>query len=335
MTVPIEISQSLVAAGLADDPADLKFIPLTGGVSSDIWRVTGGHRPICVKRARGQLAVAAIWKVPIERNHYEAEFLRVVSADVPGFAPELLAEDEARGLIVLPFLDPTEWQLWKPKLLNGQVDIEVARHVGMHLGRLAHATRARPDLAKRFDTGTLFEGLRLDPYLRECARKHPDLAAPLAKLADATATRQEALVHGDVSPKNIFVNGASLPVVLDAECAWYGDPSFDLAFILNHLLLKSVVRPDAARELHRAISAILEGRGATDAVAEVLPVQTRATHLLPALLLARIDGKSPVEYLTDEPDIRAGVRAVARRFLLAPAAHPLEIAATLIGDRDT
>ncbi len=205
----------------------------------------------------------------------------------------------------------------------------------MHLGRLAHATRARPDLAKRFDTGTLFEGLRLDPYLRECARKHPDLAAPLAKLADATATRQEALVHGDVSPKNIFVNGASLPVVLDAECAWYGDPSFDLAFILNHLLLKSVVRPDAARELHRAISAILEGRGATDAVAEVLPVQTRATHLLPALLLARIDGKSPVEYLTDEPDIRAGVRAVARRFLLAPAAHPLEIAAALIGDRDT
>lgn len=333
MTASPEIAESLVASGLADDPATLRFAPLTGGVSSDIWRVTGGHHQMCVKRARNRLAVSANWEVPVERNHYEAEFLRVVGTEVPGFAPELLAEDEALGLIVLPFLDPAEWQLWKPRLLAGKVDIAVARNVGAHLGRLARATRGRPDLAQRFDTCALFHGLRLDPYLLECARKHPDLATVLTALATSTAAHREALVHGDVSPKNILVNAASVSLILDAECAWYGDPAFDLAFALNHLLLKSVHRPDAAGRLRSAIEALLEGRAEADTPGAAAPVQARATRLVPGLLLARVDGKSPVEYLTN-PDKQATIRAVARRFLLSPAAHPLEIARALTGDQD-
>lgn len=331
MNATAMIADSLVAAGLADDPDRLEFTPLSGGVSSDIWRVDGGHRPICVKRARSRLAVDAIWEVPVERNHYEAEFLRVVSAEVPGFAPELLAEDTEQGMIVLPYLDPAEWQLWKPQLLNGEVDIKIAERVGAHLGRLARATRERPDLALRFDTGTLFNELRLDPYLLECARKHPDLSQCLTGLAAVTASCREALVHGDVSPKNILVCRTSEPVILDAECAWYGDPAFDLAFMLNHLLLKSVMRPDAADALRQAISALIDGRAAHDTPAQAAPVLARATALLPALLLARIDGKSPVEYLSD-PARQEVVRKVARRFLLNAAAHPLEIAAALTGD---
>ena len=331
MTIPVEIAECLVAKGLAADASRLTFTPLTGGVSSDIWKVSGGDSVVCVKRARDRLAVDAVWDVPVERNHFEAEFLRVVSAEVPGFAPDLLAEVETQGLIVLPFLDDAQWTVWKPRLLTGDVDVEVARRVGAHLGRLARVTRGRSDLAARFDTGALFEALRLDPYLRECARKHPDLAPVLTALADATAGHREALVHGDVSPKNILVDDRSIPVILDAECAWYGDPAFDLAFVLNHLLLKSVFRPDAAGALRIAIDTMMQGRAAAEDDAEVMPVLNRATALLPALLLARIDGKSPVEYLTD-PQAQALVRAVARRFLLAPADHPLEIADALTGD---
>lgn len=330
MTGQTEIAEYLVAAGLANDPAGLQFTSLTGGVSSDIWRVTGGHRPVCVKRARSQLAVEALWEVPVERNHYEAEFLRVVNEEVPGFAPELLAEDETGGLIVLPFLDPAEWQLWKPQLLTGKVDIEVARSVGTHLGRLARMTRNRPDLAARFDTTVLFHELRLDPYLLECGRKHPDLSPTLNALVDITASRREVLVHGDVSPKNILVNGDSAAIILDAECAWFGDPAFDLAFAMNHFLLKSVYRPGAAPALRLAMEALLEAHAIAEEPTEVSPVQQRATALLPALLLARVDGKSPVEYLTD-PDKRAIIRAVARHFLLSPAEHPIEIAAALTG----
>lgn len=331
MSATDDIAGSLVAAGLAEDASTLVFTPLSGGVSSDIWRVTGGHHPVCVKRARSRLAVQATWEVPVERNRYEAEFLRAAAAEVPGFAPELLAEDRTQGLLVLPYLDPDQWQLWKPQLLAGQVDINVARGVGTHLGRLARATRNRPDLARRFDTGALFDGLRLDPYLRECARRHPDLATPLNALIDMTAQRQEALVHGDVSPKNILVGAGSVPVILDAECAWYGDPAFDLAFILNHLLLKSVHRPDAGVAFATAIQALLDGRAAVDDPAAAADTRKRATALLPGLLLARIDGKSPVEYLTG-PAQQAHVRAVARHFLLAPAVHPLDIATALTKD---
>ena len=135
------------------------------------------------------------------------------------------------------------------------------------------------------------------------------------------------------STKNILINGTSGALILDAECAWYGDPAFDLAFVLNHLVLKSVHRPDAAIALRAAIMALLEARAAADAPAQAMGVQHRAAALLPALLLARIDGKSPVEYLTD-PDKKAVVHAIARRFLLAPAAHPIEIAMAVTGDQN-
>ena len=250
MTGEHEIAQSLVAAGLATSPDALRFEPLPGGVSSHIWRVDGGARAICVKRARGQLAVAAIWEVPVERNHFEAEFLRVAGDEVPGFAPELLAEDEGLGLIALPYLDPSDWHVWKAQLLAGHVDARVAHRVGVHLGRLARATRHRADLARRFDTTDLFHALRLDPYLLECGRKHLDLAPALTELVNATADRREALVHGDVSPKNILISRTSEgPVFLDAECACFGDPAFDLAFCGEpSLLLKAVHLGAAARK---------------------------------------------------------------------------------------
>ena len=46
-------------------------------------------------------------------------------------------------------------------------------------------------------------------------------------------------------------------------------------------------------------------------------IDRRAAHLLPGLFLARIDGKSPVEYLTEEQD-KDTVRRVARSLLADP-----------------
>ena len=50
-----------------------------------------------------------------------------------------------------------------------------------------------------------------------------------------------------------------------------------------------------------------------------------ASRRLPALLLARVDGKSPVEYLTDEAQ-RDQVRAVAARLLLQPVDYLYQVA---------
>ena len=133
-----------------------------------------------------------------------------------------------------------------------------------------------------------------------------------------TANTKLALVHGDVSPKNILI-GPQGPVFLDAECAWYGDPAFDLAFCLNHLLLKGLwvpVRRKAFLKCFDALSAAyLEGVAWESAAA----IESRAASLLPGLLLARVDGKSPVEYLTADSD-KDFVREVAGRLLQSPPA---------------
>src|SRR5690606_28013271 len=112
-------------------------------------------------------------------------------------------------------------------------------------------------LAAEFPTLENFHALRLEPYLLATVARHPDLAGRLRGLAERTGAAQIALVHGDVSPKNILV-GPRGPILLDAECAWYGDPAFDIAFCLNHLLLKALVRPERRAELAASFAAFVD-----------------------------------------------------------------------------
>ena len=176
--------------------------------------------------------------------------------------------------------------------------------------------RGRDAVRARFSTDGIFHAIRLEPYLVATGRRHPDLAPALDALVARTAATKHTLVHGDVSPKNILV-GPRGPIFLDAECAWYGDPAFDLAFCLNHLLLKCLWTPAATTGFLACFDALaavyLDGVRWEPRAA----LERRAAHLLPGLLLARVDGKSPVEYLTAEAD-RDLVRRTARPLILAP-----------------
>jgi Ser/Thr protein kinase RdoA (MazF antagonist) len=185
------------------------------------------------------------------------------------------------------------------------------------LATLHNATAGRAEVAAAFDTLDNFHALRLEPYLLATAVRHPDLEAQLNTLATRTGRARIALVHGDVSPKNILV-GPDAPVLLDAECAWYGDPAFDIAFCLNHFLLKSVFLPQRVDELLHAFQTM-----ATSYLDEVrfeprTQLEARTASLLPALALARIDGKSPVEYLVGRPVEQELVRRLARPLIARP-----------------
>jgi aminoglycoside phosphotransferase (APT) family kinase protein len=306
----------LCRAGLARPDAAPAMHPLTGGVSSDIWRVELEGRTVCVKRALGKLKVEADWRAPLERSAFEAAFLKVAGRIVPGAVPALLHYDRIAGALVMPYLDPADHRLWKAELAAGRAEPEVAAAVGARLVRLHRATAIDARIAARFATDAIFHAIRLEPYLVATARRHPDLRPALERLARRTAGTKLALVHGDVSPKNILV-GPHGPVLLDAECAWYGDPAFDLAFCLNHLFLKCVWVPAGARGFLACFDALLETYMDGVVWEPRSSLEARVATLLPGLLLARVDGKSPVEYLTEEAQ-KDQVRRFARSFVATP-----------------
>jgi len=292
--------------------APLGVQPLAGGVSSDIWRVDLASGPICVKRALPRLRVSQVWEAPIARNRYEREWLQTAGSIVPGSAPHVLAWDDAAGLFAMEYLDHP---VWKSLLRDGRAEAAFAARVGASLVAIHAATAGKADFARRFATGAIFHAIRLEPYLVATRALHPDLRERLLALERRTAATHLALVHGDVSPKNILVRDAG-PVFLDAECAWYGDPAFDLAFCLNHLFLKSVWVPRARAGFLQCYDALSGAylRGVTWEPPAAL--EERAATLLPGLLLGRVDGKSPVEYLDDA--CRGVVRRAARALLAAP-----------------
>lgn len=316
-TVPDEMNAGLRAMGLLASGAVARGAPLAGGVSSDIWHVLlPDGRQACIKRALAKLKVAADWRAPIVRSRYEARWLARAGQAVPGAAPALLGQDEATGTLAMEWLPPERHPVWKDRLRDGHADPAFAAQVGGRIARIHAFAAARPELSVDFPTDSLFHAIRLEPYLVATARMHADLAPALNALVARTAATKLTLVHGDVSPKNILV-GPGGPIFLDAECAWWGDPAFDLAFCLNHLLLKCLWTPAAAPAFLHCFEVLATAYLAGVAWEAPAALEARAASLLPGLFLARVDGKSPVEYLTEEKD-KDRVRRVARALLAAP-----------------
>lgn len=315
MSAPIEIVDFLTESGVFSAGARLTSEALLGGVSSDIWVVSDGTRPVVVKTPLESLKVEADWHAPVERSNSEADWLEVVGGLLPGTCPEVLAYDRERHLLALAYLDPERHRLWKTDLMAGEVDAGFAAMVGDRVGAIHRFTATDQALPSRFATDDLFRTLRIEPYFGATARVWPDLAAALCGIAEDTLNHKHTLVHGDVSPKNILVGPAG-PVILDAETAWWGDPAFDVAFCLNHLLLKTLLDEPPTGALIVAAHALMAGYRRHVDWEPRADLERRVVRLLPALMLARVDGQSPVEYLAG-PD-RDVVRAFASQWVIDP-----------------
>ncbi|MFI4935828.1 MAG: phosphotransferase family protein [Caulobacterales bacterium] len=302
------------------------WTPLAGGVSSEVWKLESGGRVVCVKRALARLKVAADWTAPVARSLYEWRWFETVRALFPDRVPTPLAHDPKRGVFAVAYLAPADFPLWKAQLMAGHADPVFAAAVGDAIGAIHAATAGDAEVAARFPTDALFHALRLDPFLLAAAERRPEVGPELRALAKRTAGVRLALVHGDVSPKNILA-GPLGPVFLDAETAWWGDPAFDLAFCLTHLSLKQLAAPAARPALRRCFADFAEAYLARVNWEPPAELERRAAALLPALLLARVDGKSPVEYLPAEAQKNL-VRRAAERLLKSPAADLGEVAMT-------
>ncbi len=314
---------ALRGAGLIASFEEARFEALAGGVSSDIWKVETAGNIFCVKRALAKLKVAADWQAPVERNRYEVAWYRIAHGIVPGAVPEILHHDDSGMLFAMSYLDPGKYRLWKTELRDGRAEPADASEVGLRLVRIHAATARDPAVKAQFPQNGIFHAIRLEPYLEATAAAHPDLHDTLMALSRRTGSLRIAMVHGDVSPKNILL-GPRGPVFLDAECACIGDPAFDLAFCLNHLLLKCLWNP-AARDGFTACFEALAGTYLAAVDWEpVAALEARAASLLPALLLARVDGKSPAEYIRTERE-RAVIRGCARPLIESSPAHLADV----------
>src|SRR3984957_6048962 len=296
-----DLIEPLRRIGLLEAGEPARLTPLTGGVSSDISLVETGERRFCVKRALPRLKVAALWEAPVGRNAAEAAYMRAVARWLPHAVPRILGEDAEEGWFAMDYLAPEDHPLWKARLLAGIVEVDFAATVGRDLAIIHARSADDPNIPAAFANDETFEAIPIEPYLRATAHAHPELAARFDELARATLTTKRALVHGDISPKNILQAPAG-PVFLDAECAWFGDPAFDLAFCLNHLLLKGArVGADRTRYI-AAFSALASAYLAGVDWESGDSLEARTAPLLPDLFLAQVDGKSPVEYLTRESE---------------------------------
>jgi aminoglycoside phosphotransferase (APT) family kinase protein len=307
-----DLAAALTRMGLLPAGGAFTAASLTGGVSCDVWLVERPGLPrLVIKRALAKLRVAADWRAPPERWATEVAWLKLAGGIDPSTAPQILGEDRQAKMFAMAFLE--NLPLWKSELAAGRVDTGFAAITGHKLATIHALTAGRDDIARQFAHDDQFFALRLEPYLLFTAARNPDVAKTIEEIARGIAAARIALMQGDISPKNILM-GEEGPVFLDAETACYGDPVFDLAFCLNHLLLKCVWHPEYADAYLASFTALAEAYLARTDWEDKDGLEARTAKLLAALLLARVDGKSPVEYLTSDSD-KAFVRENAKGFL--------------------
>lgn len=315
--------------GLAKEGAAISVDRLTGGVASDIARVTVGDRVFCVKFALAKLRVAADWFAPVTRNFAEYSWLETVSSIEPSSSLKLYGHSPEENGFAMEFLDGDDVYLLKVALLAGHGKADEAAAIGRLLGSI-HAATSGPEFDRTpFGNHDDFHAIRIEPYLIYTAGLHPDLAPQIEAVADSLYRSGQVLIHGDVSPKNIIFR-AKTPFILDAECATMGDPCFDLAFCLNHYILKAVHLPTRAADYLSFCMALWHAYAPQVTWEHSAAVESRMCRLLPMLMLGRIDGKSPVEYLDDAA--RQVVVASARALVQTPVSDLSGLLATIEKD---
>lgn len=312
---PDSLGPLLRRHGFLEEGEHYQAHALGGGVSNIVLRVETPGQTLVIKQSLPQLRVEMPWYADRDRIWRERGYLEFVARLLPANVPTVLFAEPELYVLAMTAV-PDDATLWKQALLAGECDLAVVERAARLLARIHSETWQSPRVAEQFGGGRHFEQLRVDPYLRTIARRHTDLAEVIHEIIAHLLAHPSALVHGDYSPKNMFVKPDGDLVILDAEVAHWGDPTFDVAFCLNHLLLKAVYhRPHSAPFLDAATHFWRCYQAAVEPTTIARSVESRLGGQLAGLFLARVDGKSPVEYLLNDQERISLVRQVSRTLL--------------------
>jgi 5-methylthioribose kinase len=275
---------------------------LEGGVSNRTVRVAWSDgRAWVLKQALAKLRVSADWFSSPERIAVEAKALRWLNHSAPtGTTPDFVFEDMAEHLMGMQAI-PEPHENWKSILLSGQIVSNHFEQFGLLLGTIHRkSSDTSKEVSQTFADTTYFENLRLDPYYLYTAQKIPGADEFLNSLAKETLHHKHSLVHGDFSPKNTLLYDDKL-ILLDYEVVHFGDPAFDVGFALTHFVSKAHHLPDVRARLARAAELFWQVYETEIDRQDWYPeLEQRVVRHTLGCLLARVAGKSPLEYLTAE-----------------------------------
>jgi 5-methylthioribose kinase len=275
---------------------------LSGGVSNKTLSLTrSSGESWVIKQSLPKLRVASDWFSDPARIQVEANGLRYLPLVTPkGSIARLLFEDAAENILAMESV-PDPHQNWKLQLLCGDIDQQSFRQFAQLLGSIhREGFRLRHELAPYFGSKQFFRTLRLEPYYGESATVAPEAASFLEELVTWTLSRSDTLVHGDFSPKNVLVYRQRL-ILLDHEVLHLGDPAFDVGFSLTHFLSKALHLPQKREALLEAAKLYWQSyRNEVRGLPWTLQLDFRAAQHTLASLLARVCGRSPLEYLSRE-----------------------------------
>ena len=290
----------LKSRGLIDIDSHPKVEVLTGGVSNIVFAVAQGAHDIVLKQALPELKVETLWVADQRRAIVEAMATKAYQRLTPDHVLDLIDFDPDCFTLVIQRA-PRNCTNWRDDLLAGNIQIPIASQLGEILG-IWHRESAKDEkLKEKFAEDSLFSQLRIDPFYRAIAEVHEAIRPRMAQLIDSLQQDKSALVHGDFSPKNILVENDRKTIVLDFEVAHTGNPIFDLAFLMGHLLCKFFYY-DEASQRERAYDAARSFLASYERVYGKVVSPTLTWHIA-AIALARVDGVSHVHYLTHRAQI--------------------------------
>jgi 5-methylthioribose kinase len=295
-------------------PGPAHVSALGWGVSNVVLRVETAEGLFVLKQSRPQLRTRDLWLSDIDRVYREQEVMEVLAPLLPeSVVPRVLFSDRPNYVFAMSHA-PLESRVWKETLLAGEVDPALGERTGVVLGRMHQRTSEQLQLIEPFADHTVFVQLRVDPFYRRIQERCPDVAMAVVPLIEQMLTMREALCHGDYSPKNILTHHDGFTLV-DYETAHLGDPTMDLGFFLSHLMLKAIKRREQRPAFFALTRAFWRGYESEVRFRSLAELQGRGIGHFGLCVLARVDGTSPVDYLTEE-SARNAARQLGRRVLL-------------------
>lgn len=271
-----------------------------GGVSCTVAFVYDGDKPIIVKQGLAQLKVKEKWLCDQNRMDAECRSNEIFHELLPDCAPEVFFYDKENYICGREAV-PESWRMWKDDLMDGIIDEQIGKLSMLALSIVHNKCAGVEKIKNIFASKDVFYNLRISPYFEFLVEKYPSLSEGVEELKGFLMGKGYTLIHGDFSPKNIMTDGKAISI-LDYEVAHYGHPSFDLGFLSTHFVLKAVKFKSLAGQYLSLLRSMLEIYFDRAEFIDRDELMETFRKVWAMILLARVDGKSPAEYITVEED---------------------------------